>query len=316
MSKASNSVGQIGTARGWAWENLQFLRMRLRGLADKGGDLEHLLVELDEYRRRYESVTGRPFDRAAIFEIGYGARPLRLIALASMGLNARGIDLDAPMLQGSMRELIRILRTNGLLRFVKSTVRAKVFDAHERRALDRALVRRGARLRVEPERFLVGDIATANLPAGSVDFFYSEDVFEHIPRDALDAVCAGMASAMSADALAVISPSVYTGISGGHLVEWYPHTFEHPRQRRSEPWEHLRRRRFHADCFLNEMRVRDYRALFARHFDIAAVDNVHAGRGRQFLTDAIRTELADYDEDELLSDKWRFVLRKKRPQVG
>ncbi|CAD5369178.1 Methyltransf_11 domain-containing protein [Rubrivivax sp. A210] len=311
MSKASNSVGRIGSAWGWGWENLQFLRMRLAGLRSKEGELASLVAEIDAYRGLYEGQSERRFDDARIFEVGYGARPLRLIASISLGLDARGIDLDAPMLERSGAELLRILRRNGPLRFVKSSVRALVFDAHERRALIRVLARRGARLRLAPDRFLVGDIATAAIAPGSVDFFYSEDVFEHIPGAALDAVCAGMARALAPGGMAVISPSVYTGICGGHLVEWYPNSFARDGVRRSEPWEHLRRRRFVADCFLNEWRVRDYRALFEAHFDIVSVDNLKPGLGRQFLTPALRTELAAYDEDELLSEKWRFVLRKK-----
>lgn len=311
MSRASNSVGHIASASDWGWENLQFLRMRLQGLRDKERDLEKLLVELDDHRVVYEALSGWLMRDASIFEIGYGARPMRLLALTSLGLNARGIDLDAPMLRGSPAELLRVLSANGWQRFLKSAVRAWFFDAHERRALDRVLQRRGARLRVEPERFLVGDIATARLAPASIDLFYSEDVFEHIPREALDGVCASMARALTPDGVALISPAVFTGIGGGHLVEWYPHTLQRDIDRRSEPWEHLRQRRFQADCFLNEMRLDDYRRLFERHFRVEAVHNLHAGHGRAFLSEDVREELDDYSEEELLGDKWRFVLRRK-----
>lgn len=311
MDKASNSVGQIGSVWAWGWENLQFLRMRLRGLRSKEADLGGLLAEIDGYRQLYERHTGRRFDDASIFEIGYGARPLRLIALISLGLNARGIDLDAPMLDGSMRELLRILKNNGAARFIKSAVRTKLFDAHERRALGRTLARRGARLVIEPGRFLVGDIANAAIAPCSVDFFYSEDVFEHIPREALDVVCAGIARALAPGGVASIAPAVYSGIAGGHLVEWYPYTLGDTGERRSQPWEHLRRRRFVADCHLNEVRVHEFRTLFERHFQVAAVNNLQPGLGRPHLTDAVRAELAGYTEEELLSHKWQFVLRKK-----
>jgi SAM-dependent methyltransferase len=285
--------------------------MKLRGLIRPGVASHWVIAEIDGYRQIFEGVVGRSFDGASIFEIGYGARPLRLIALISLGLNARGIDLDAPMLRGSARELLRVLRTNGVARFVKTAVRSVVFDPLDRKDLNLALGLHGASLRIDPERFLVGDMALAAIEAGSVDFFFSEDVFEHIPRDCLDAVCARMAAALSPDGIAVISPSVFTGITGGHLVEWYAHTLGGAQPRRSEPWEHLRRRRFRADCFLNEMRVSDYRALFERHFRVERVINCNAGRGAAFLTDAIRNELSAYDETELLSDKWQFVLRRR-----
>ena len=245
----------------------------------------------------------------------FTARPLRLLALTSMGLNARGVDLDAPMLQVSISALLRTLRANGWQRFIKSTVRALVFDSHERRALNRVLVRRGARLRVQPARFLVGDVADVSLASESIDFIYSEDVFEHIPREALDSVCASLAQALTPKGMVLISPSVHTGISGGHLVEWYPHTLNADMDRRSEPWEHLRQRRFSPDCFLNEMRLYEYQQLFERHFTVQAVHNLQAGQGRAFLTEDVREELADYSVDELLGDKWRFVLRKKHEEL-
>ncbi len=311
MNKASNSTGRITSTAAWGWENLQFLRMRLAGLRRKEAELSALLAEIDAYRALYQGLCGRRFEDARIFEIGYGARPLRLLALIAMGLDARGIDLDAPMLERSTADLLRILRANGWLRFVKSSVRALVFDAHERAALARVLARRGARLRIEPERFLVGDIASAALAPASVDFFYSEDVFEHIPRDALDAVCAGIARALAPGGVAALTPAVYSGIAGGHLVEWYPYTLADARPRRSAPWEHLRQRRFVADCHLNELRVHEFQALFERHFRVEAVHNLQPGLGRQHLTPAIRAELSAYAEAELLSHRWQFVLRPK-----
>ncbi|MES2840032.1 MAG: class I SAM-dependent methyltransferase [Pseudomonadota bacterium] len=274
-----------------------------------------LVAELDDYRSIFETSTGLSFHKSSIFEVGYGARPLRLLALISMGLNARGIDLDAPMLRASFSELLRVLRANGWQRFIKSTVRALVFDSHERKTLNRVLVRRGARLRVQAERFLVGDVADFSLPPASIDFVYSEDVFEHIPREALDGVCANLAQALTPQGLALISPAVFTGISGGHLVEWYPHTLKADMDRRSDPWEHLRQHRFTADCFLNEMRLHDYQRLFERHFSVTVVHNLQAGHGRSFLTEDVRKELADYGVDELLGDKWRFVLRKKSEEL-
>ena len=123
---------------------------------------------------------------------------------------------------------------------------------------------------------------------------------------------ANLAQALTPQGLVLISPAVFTGISGGHLVEWYPHTLKADMERRSEPWEHLRQRRFTADCFLNEMRLHEYHQLFERHFTVMAVHNLQAGHGRSFLTEDVREELADYGVEELLGDKWRFVLRKKK----
>jgi hypothetical protein len=128
MTRSSHSVGQILSAFDWVWENLQFLRMRLKGLGSKQSELAELVAGLDAYRELYQSITGLSFDEARIFEVGYGARPLRLLSLIAMGLDARGVDLDAPMLQRSVGDLLRVLHTNGPLR-LEGTFRSMPWPA-------------------------------------------------------------------------------------------------------------------------------------------------------------------------------------------
>lgn len=311
MKSRTNSVGHGSSGALWLSENISFLRMRLEGLKSKEKELTGLISEIDAYSGLYQKYTGRNLNDAKIFEIGYGARPLRLISLQSLGFDARGIDLDAPTLAVKVSDLISVLRTNGLLRFGKTFVRSILFDTHERRALSRVLNARGASLSVDPSGFLVGDASEVNLGKASLDFVYSEDVFEHIPTEGITAVCRRIALATNPNGLIAISPLVHTGLSGGHLAEWFPHRQGEIFKRKSAPWEHLRQRRFTAECYLNELRIQDYIRIFEEHFEILALENLHAGRGRSFLTDEIRAELSAYTEEELLSDKWRFVMKPK-----
>ena len=82
-------------------EAVTFLRWRL---SDKAGHevLDRLFEDIEGFGSKFESLTGRSFAEANVLEIGFGARPLRLIALMSMGINIRGIDLDRPMLPLSL----------------------------------------------------------------------------------------------------------------------------------------------------------------------------------------------------------------------
>lgn len=310
-ARASNSVGHLAGWGPWLRESAALFGMRLQGLKQRDLPFTELFDEIAEYRARYAELAGAPFEAARIVEIGYGARPNRLLALISMGCDARGIDLDRPILRGSPAEFLEIHRRNGPRRAFKSFVRHVLFDRHERNALRRALQVRGRRLAVVPERFLVGDAGDARFEPGSVDLVYSEDVFEHIPPESLHRLCRSLAEALSPRGIALISPAIHTGIAGGHLVEWYPHTLALPMQRRTEAWEHLRRRRTHADCYLNELRVHEFEALFREYFDVVRVVNRDPGMGREHLTPAVRDELGAYSEDELLSHKWTFVLRRK-----
>ena len=85
-------------------------------------------------------------------------------------------------------------------------------------------------------------------------------------------------------------------------------------RRKSEPWEHLRKRRFNADCYLNEMDLTGYRDLFTKHFEVMEIINESPGLGDQYLTDEIRRELPGLSAAELCSDKWTFVLKKRDPK--
>lgn len=311
MNAASNSVGQIASLGDWCAENWRFLSMRVRGMAGKESEIDALAQDLRSLAVLYESLTGQRFESAKVFEVGHGARPLRLMLLSSMGIDARGIDLDAVSLAGSGVELLRVLRRNGVRRFVKTFVRSALFDSHERRALRRVLGRSGHALRIDPERFLVGDVADYRLPPASLDIIYSEDVFEHIPGLAIDGVCQGMARALRPGGVAFISPLVYTSLIGGHLSEWYGVKDTLPEGAHSAPWEHLRQRRVKADCYLNEWRLADYQRAFGNHFEVLEVINLQPEFGSSFLNENIRRELSVYAEHELLGSKWRFVLRKR-----
>jgi hypothetical protein len=311
MSRTSNSVGNIQGFFPWLSENTSFFIMRLRGLKNSEAGMDAILNEIDEYAQRYQAATGRSLADARILEIGYGARPNRLLAMISLGYNANGIDLDKPILRFGIGDFISSFRSNGIKRALKSFIRSLVFDRNERRALDRSLRKRGSKLICDETRFLVGDASTFAFQADSLDFIYSEDVFEHIPPTAVNELSRNLSHALSLDGLALISPSIYTGIGGGHLVEWYPHTLNGKKQRQTEPWEHLRKRRLVADCYLNELRVHEFENIFKVYFDLVNVVSRDAGLGASYLTSEIRSELSEFSEAELLSDKWLFALRKK-----
>ena len=308
---SSNSVGNISSTSAWLDENLRLFCLRLRGLKNKDAELSSVLIDLDFYSAKYHAMTGRKLSDARILEIGYGARPNRLLSLISMGYAATGIDLDKPILVGSLTDFLSIYRRNGFKRTLKSLVRHFVFDRHERAALSRVLKTRGARLKIDDSKFLVGDAGGFEFSPESIDFIYSEDVVEHIQKESLVSLCRNMSQALSPNGLVLISPAVFSGIAGGHLLEWYPHTLREPVQRKSEPWEHLRKRRFNADCFLNELRVHEFKQIFEEYFTVVDIININYGLGREHLTPDVKADLHSFSEEELLSHKWTFVLQKK-----
>lgn len=283
------------------------------GLTDDSGPeiFDSIFQQLEDYRSTYERLTARSFAQARVLEIGFGARPNRLIALMSMGMNVRGVDLDLPMLRFSPVRLLQILKRNGPERALKTGVRSLLFDHRERAILRTALQRRGYNMQIDPARFLEGDAATCDYGPEPLDLVYSEEVFEHIPRSGLETLVARLAEQVSPHGLLLITPNIFTGITGGHLLEWYLHAVTEYTPKRSEPWEHLRKRRFTANCYLNGLSRADYRDLFGGHFHILEENVIEPDLGRNWLTPEVKAELAQWSEDELLSNSVRFVLRPK-----
>jgi hypothetical protein len=285
----------------------------LRDFLDRRGTAPEspaALSDLDEYAELLALHSGRALKGARVLEVGYGARPWRLIGLRSMGVDAIGVDAEVPILRGSPGEYLAAYRRNGLERTAKSLLRRTLFDRREWRAFRAELRRRGLAERVDPDAFVVSDAADLDLAAASLDLIVSEDVFEHISLASLERLVPAMARWLRPQGLGLIRPNVFTGITGGHLVEWYRSSFERPGLvRKSEPWEHLRRRRWTANTHLNELTRADYRRIFAAEFEILDEVVKLPDLGREFLTPAVAADLSAWGEDELLSNQVLFVLR-------
>lgn len=310
MARSNSSLEQVGLVQKCR-EAVTFLRWNFTGRSNPAEYSDGVFAELDGYRETYERYTGRPFNEARVLEVGYGARPGYVIALASMGVDVHGIDLDAPLLRFSAVHLMRIFRQNGAERALKSAARSLLFDRQTWASLRVALEQRGYSMNIDPSRFLVGDAAAYDYGSSPFDFVYSENVFEHIPPEGLENLVARLARQLSPQGLALITPDIYTGISGGHLPEWYGHTLEKQIVRKSEPWEHLRKQRFTANTYLNRLPRSAYRELFSRFFEIQDERDLEPDLGRRWLTPEIKAELANWSEEDLLSNRIQFVLRPK-----
>ncbi|MFL9828934.1 hypothetical protein, partial [Rhodoplanes sp. SY1] len=55
------------------------------------------------------------------------------------------------------------------------------------------------------------------------DFIFSEDVFEHVSVEELERIVELIAERMDSRSIVIVTPMVFTGISGGHELGWYTH---------------------------------------------------------------------------------------------
>ena len=282
-----------------------YLRQRREG--PRFDELFADLVEYDEILQAHKSMR---LVNARMLEIGFGARPYRMLALLAMGIDVQGVDIEVPILEGRLREYIHAYEVNGFERMAKSIVRRALFDGAERRAFIRELEGRSLQVRFDRSRFRVADAAQLDIPLHSLDLIVSEDVFEHIPSDSLRVLAKKMRKWLQPGGLALIRPNVFPGITGGHLVEWSRASFERGRlKRRSEPWEHLRKKRFRPNTFLNELTRREYRELFrASGFNILEERVKRPELGAEYLTPDVEVKLERWGHDELLSNQVLFVF--------
>jgi hypothetical protein len=279
-------------------------------------EFDYLGSDFECYRDVFETQTGQHLRNARIFELGFGQRPFRLMLLQSLGYDARGVDLDHPLYQLNFRNVASVFRSNGPLRTAKSVLRRVVFDGAEYKTFENFIARRfGRPFSFDPSRLFTGnasDPAVWSRAGGPFDFVYSEDVFEHIPREQLPSVAAAMAGSLTENGLAVIKPMIFTGISGGHDLGWYPHQVERDDIARGPAWGHLTGETRPADTFLNKLSLRDFRELFQTRFEIVREERTLGDLGRRHLTAQRRSALSKFSEEELFSNTVRFVLRKKK----
>jgi hypothetical protein len=294
-------------SEGWYY----FREYRQRGLS--GHNFETLFANIDEYDAFLREHAGIALCDGQILEIGFGAKPYRQMILHSMNVDASGVDAEMPMLSGHPTELFTIIKQNGIERAAKSMLRHIFFDGSERGALSSAIRQRGFTPRLDTSRLIVEDAGDLEIQPSSLDLIFSEDVFEHIERVTLDRLVPRMAEWLRPHGLALIRPNVFTGIVGGHLLEWRSlERGEEPLdQRRSNPWEHLRRRRFAPNTYLNEMTRAEYRELFGRSFEILEERVTQPDLGREYLDEGTRRDLSGWSEDELFSNQTLFVLRPR-----
>ena len=98
--RKSNSAGNIKVFSAWISENYSMFKVALESAKHKNEFFEAMLNEIDTYAEDLNKYSNVDLKKARILEIGYGARPNKLIAMISLGYNAFGIDLDRPLLLG------------------------------------------------------------------------------------------------------------------------------------------------------------------------------------------------------------------------
>lgn len=276
--------------------------------------LRRLSEDLELYEDLVRSKLGKDIHACAILELGYGARPFRAVGMAARGSRVYGIDLEQPALGGTKADYVAIARRNGAERALKSLARSIMYDRREVKAFEAAV---GADFYATARQvtFIVGDASNQStwgeIPK-SLDLVYSEDVFEHIPRGSIPSVLSLIANHVSENGLVLIRPNIWTGITGGHFVEWYHSNLERPEAKRRPPWSHLISGEGEPSVYLNKLTYSEYVEMFSKTFEIVEVRNSEYGLGSSYLTREARSKIpAQYSDEDLLTNNVLFVMQRR-----
>lgn len=306
ISRSNSSVPNVSLFEKVRY-NAGLLLMRMRD-GDPVAAINAILQEVDEVRMIFEETTGKQAIDSAVLEIGFGARPFRAFALSCVFGAVVAVDLDAPVL--TVRDCRRVFRTNGVERGLKSLARHLLFDGRLWKTFHQALKKKHEHYRPESAQFIVANAGSETFwvkLGNKPDLIFSSDVFEHIPFEDLEVLVRKTREHLAPGGIVITRPNVFTGISGGHDLEWYPHRVIGNTS--ESAWGHLLEPHFRVNTFLNRLRRADFADIFKRCGFRIVHDRALLGRlGERHLTERRRHELRDYSDYELFSNRVEFVL--------
>lgn len=241
---------------------------------------------------------------AKILDLGCGQTATQTFLFKADSADVVGIDMEVPTYRMNLKTLIRVIRTNGAERALKSLTRHLLFD---KRFLSELSSRYGKTLPFDQTDIRVMNAASLSFPDNSFDFIYSAWVFEHI--DNVPAAVSELNRVLKPSGIAWIGVHLFPSLSGGHHLDWiYP---DKSPSNKVPPWDHLLDNKHPANTYLNRYRLDQYRQIFHDHSHI--FDEKLAYEGEKFLTPHIEKILQHkgYSRQDLLTRTVVFLCRKK-----
>lgn len=217
-----------------------------------------------------------------ILEVGCGQRFATTLLFHSFGYNVIGIDTDFIDPHFSIKGFLRILKTNGFERFVKTLFRHILFDNIYYRTLSKEF---GSLLKTNDVDVRLMNVCCLEFPDNYFDYICSNAVFEHIID--IEKATSEIARVLKPTGIVDMEIHLFPSLSGGHNLAWeYPG--ENP-SKRLPPWDHLRQNIFPTHVYLNKLREKDYLLVFNKYFSIIDIKSRY--EGKKFLTEGVLKEL-------------------------
>jgi len=239
-----------------------------------------------------------------VLDLGCGQTATQTVLFTADGADTVGVDVEVPTYAMGLGTIVKVVRTNGIERAIKSFLRHWLFDRRFFRGLAAPY---GGRLPFDQLDVRLMDATALSFADDSFDFVSSAWVFEHIADVA--AAVGEVNRVLRPSGIAWINAHLFPSLSGGHNLDW--HDPDGNPSGKVPAWDHLRDSRYPANVHLNRLRLEDYRRIFADAVDV--VDEALTFQGVGLLTPAIKEELSKkgYTREDLTTASVRFLCRKK-----
>jgi SAM-dependent methyltransferase len=285
----------------------QVMRQAKRAIAshrDTDHEVSVLLSRLRRDEARIAFRLGRPVLGVDLLEVGPGQYCERSRYFARHN-QVTAIDLDTIPRSGRLGDYVRMLRINGMGRVLKTTGRKVLLvDRARRRAWERAL----DETNLPEPKLIFGDVCNQPLPSEAFDVVVTWSVFEHLadPGSAID----NIVQSLRPGGVFYVGIHLYTSNSGHHDIRAFTG------DEASLPlWGHLRptvEHLIHPSAYLNKLLLADWRRVFAERAPGCQefLEDYGADRLRSVMTPALREELGEYDDSELLTVDAFYLWQK------
>lgn len=259
-----------------------------------------------------EGYCGGDLSGMSILEIGHGQLPLQLAYFSCRSSKAVGIDLDVVPQSFCIQSYLKVYRTNGLRRCLKTVAREVLgFNSAYRKEFCKQM-----KLDVFPKLDMrYGDVShVIDLPDDSVDLVFSTDVFEHLadPGQAL------------VEIKRVCKPGglvITRTLHGNHYNSLHDIDVLHGVKKGR--WAHLRpaiSAEVVQGAYVNGITIEEWKVIFTNNFTNSATKNIPVEKNiLQKLISELgeargEIELENISDEELLTDHLLIVSRNDPPQ--
>ena len=287
----------------------QFIREARHLLTDVGRDIplqvSAILERLHEVEQLSAEKLALRLERRKMLDVGAGQMMLQM-AYFSAKNDVYGVDFDVIASGIDVASYLRMLRTNGAKRVVKTVGRKSLLiDTRYRRELARQMGVSG----FPPLRVKQMDVSSLTFPDASFDFVYALATFQHLsdPRRALEQ----MTRVLAPGGGLYLDFILHTSRTGSHDVRYFTGD-----DGDLPLWPHLRPRYeglVHPNAHLNRLRLPEWNQIFEETmpgFECVLYQPEAARLEPEAKKLQEQDELTDYSFEELLTSKVAALWRK------